>query len=95
MGACDNRRQRGHFPRSPLRQAACFGPSWFEFFGTARNLSAPAQNRKGGMILQHGSIPYLRCCQTREMHQDDISEHPSGESMLKGKHGCWRRSGER
>lgn len=42
-----------------FRQAACFSaPSWFEVVSDGRKIIGSAQKRKGGFLLQHGSIPF-------------------------------------
>ncbi len=42
-----------------FRQAACFSaPSWFEIIVSQKKVIGSAQNRKNGIILQHGSIPF-------------------------------------
>jgi lipoate-protein ligase A len=81
--------ERGVTSRDPrFRQAACFSaPSWFEILWDGKKLIGSAQNRKGGMILQHGSIPFtfdaaklVRCIRTTS------PEHAlRAESMLKRK----------
>ncbi len=52
--------ERGVTSRDPrFRQAACFSaPSWFEILWDGKKLIGSAQNRKNGVILQHGSIPF-------------------------------------
>lgn len=71
-----------------FRQAACFSaPSWFEVLWRGRKLVGSAQNRRNGVILQHGSIPFtfdagklVRCIRTSS------PEHAARvESMLKRK----------
>jgi lipoate-protein ligase A len=55
-----------------FRQAACFSaPSWYEIVVMGKKLIGSAQNRKNGVILQHGSIPFgfdsaklVRCLNT-------------------------------
>ncbi|HHY45061.1 MAG TPA: lipoate--protein ligase family protein [Firmicutes bacterium] len=51
--------EHGVTSRDPrFRQAACFSaPSWFEILWEGKKLIGSAQNRKSGIILQHGSIP--------------------------------------
>lgn len=45
-------------PRPGLRSAACFdAPSWYELVVDGRKVVGSAQVRRGGVILQHGSIP--------------------------------------
>lgn len=40
--------------------AACFdSPSWYEVIYQGRKLVGSAQTRKNGVILQHGSIPFI------------------------------------
>lgn len=65
--------EHGVTSRDPrFRQAACFSaPSWFEILWRGKKLIGSAQNRKNGMILQHGSIPFtfdaaklVRCVKT-------------------------------
>jgi lipoate-protein ligase A len=52
--------ERGVSARDPrFRQAACFSaPSWFEITVHQKKIIGSAQNRKNGVILQHGSIPF-------------------------------------
>lgn len=60
-----------------FRQAACFSaPSWFEVLSGGKKVIGSAQNRKGGVILQHGSIPFtfdadklVRCIKTSSPEQ--------------------------
>lgn len=41
-----------------FRQAACFSaPSWYEIVASGKKITGSAQVRRGGIILQHGSIP--------------------------------------
>ena len=41
------------------RQAACFSaPSWYEIVAYEKKITGSAQVRRGGIILQHGSIPF-------------------------------------
>ncbi|HHY12480.1 MAG TPA: lipoate--protein ligase family protein [Firmicutes bacterium] len=41
-----------------FKQAACFSaPSWYEIVACGKKVTGSAQVRKGGVILQHGSIP--------------------------------------
>lgn len=71
-----------------FRQAACFSaPSWFEVLSEGKKIIGSAQNRKSGVILQHGSIPFnfdagklVRCIKTTS------PEHAARtESMLRKK----------
>lgn len=50
--------ERGVTPRDErFRQAACFSaPSWYEIVCNGKKIVGSAQCRKGGVILQHGSI---------------------------------------
>lgn len=66
--------EHGVTSRDPrFRQAACFSaPSWFEVLWEGKKLIGSAQNRKSGVILQHGSIPFrfnasklVRCILTK------------------------------
>lgn len=42
-----------------FRQAACFSaPSWYEIVACDKKITGSAQVRRGGIILQHGSIPF-------------------------------------
>ncbi len=52
--------ERGVTSRDPrFRQAACFSaPSWYEIVAHGKKVIGSAQNRKNGVILQHGSIPF-------------------------------------
>ncbi len=52
--------EHGVTSRDPqFRQAACFSaPSWFEITVLGKKIIGSAQNRKNGIILQHGSIPF-------------------------------------
>ncbi len=52
--------EHGISSRDPqFRQAACFSaPSWFEITVSDKKIIGSAQNRKNGIILQHGSIPF-------------------------------------
>ncbi|QUL98943.1 MAG: lipoate--protein ligase family protein [Candidatus Fermentithermobacillus carboniphilus] len=43
-----------------FRQAACFSaPSWYEVVASGKKIVGSAQVRKNGVILQHGSIPFV------------------------------------
>jgi lipoate-protein ligase A len=81
--------ERGVTARDPrFKHAACFSaPSWYEIEACGKKIIGSAQVRKGGVILQHGSIPLTmdpaklaRCFKTRS---------PGGaerlQSMLAGK----------
>lgn len=70
--------QRGVSARdSRFKQAACFSaPSWFEILAYGKKITGSAQNRKNGVILQHGSIPFtfnpgkvVACLSSREGKQ--------------------------
>ena len=74
--------ERGVSARDPrFRQAACFSaPSWFEITVHQKKIIGSAQNRKNGVILQHGSIPFhfdaqklVGCLRTSSQ------EHASGQ----------------
>ncbi len=71
-----------------FRQAACFSaPSWYEVVAHDKKIVGSAQVRSGGIILQHGSIPFtmdigklVRCLKTgSEKHAQRV------ESMLSRK----------
>lgn len=51
--------EHGVTARDPrFRQAACFSaPSWYEIVACGKKITGSAQVRRGGIILQHGSIP--------------------------------------
>jgi lipoate-protein ligase A len=74
--------ERGVTSRDPrFRQAACFSaPSWFEILWEGKKLIGSAQNRKNGVILQHGSIPFkfdasklIRCIRTKSAEHAERS----------------------
>ncbi len=52
--------EHGVTARDPrFRQAACFSaPSWYEIVASGKKITGSAQVRRGGIILQHGSIPF-------------------------------------
>ncbi|MGI6628227.1 MAG: lipoate--protein ligase family protein [Bacillota bacterium] len=52
--------EHGVTARDPrFRQAACFSaPSWYEIVAYEKKITGSAQVRRGGIILQHGSIPF-------------------------------------
>jgi len=62
-----------------FQQAACFSaPSWYEVVAQGKKIVGSAQARRGGVILQHGSIPFsidaakiVRCLKTTSQAQAD------------------------
>ncbi|MBP8614157.1 MAG: lipoate--protein ligase family protein [Firmicutes bacterium] len=73
---------------SRFQQAACFSaPSWYEVVALGKKIVGSAQVRRGGIILQHGSIPFhmdaakvVKCLKTSSQAQADRLE-----SMLSNK----------
>lgn len=80
--------EHGVTSRDPrFRQAACFSaPSWYEIVAFGKKVIGSAQNRKNGVILQHGSIPFVfdakrlvRCLNTTS------AEHAARVEAMLGK----------
>lgn len=90
--------ERGVSSRDPrFRQAACFSvPSWYEIVCGDKKLVGSAQSRKGGVILQHGSIPFsfdagklVRCLKNSQQHRERavslLTKRATGLSQVLGR----------
>ncbi|MBP8620790.1 MAG: lipoate--protein ligase family protein [Firmicutes bacterium] len=73
---------------SRFQQAACFSaPSWYEVVAQGKKIVGSAQVRRGGIILQHGSIPfYMDAAQMVKFFKTSSQAHSQRlESMLSRK----------